>query len=445
MREIPPYTMAEIRLLLSQALDSELDAEQMMAVDELMRANPAYQAEFLKLQATRRHIQESCAIPADADEVLAFPHSGILWQRIAGQLNQDEQAQLLNFGPEFISAYLDGEISRSDAEREAFEAQLLQNAGANILIAGLSQVSETVKQFGYRQEKACTLDLAEQVMTIIQSELIVEHVPITDAFIDSESGMPPAEEEWELLSAFQDRALTPRETIAATQQIEASPTARERLAGLNRLSEHLQLFSQRLQESAPDFWPALCPMLEAESHKASTGMAKLFDFSSGSWIKRAILPMAASLLLGLLIWPNLFTGGRISGSLINSATPSGRLPIQGARAEMQNEQDLASVSASSQDIHAVNFDASAESASLIPTVELSTPASAGSRFKAARLKPLLETAGPEISTALTHGSGWDTGSAAAASPRQAPSSDAYLFDALSKQMPDDDISNILGK
>lgn len=435
MRETPPYSLAEIRLLLSQYIDGAMEAEQMLGIDALLAQFPDYQAEFLKLQAMRGLIQKS--VEAQTEVALADSETpNPLWQAIAGELEADRQTTPGSYDPEWVSAYLDGEIPSLDPQRLAFERQLANNPQANQLLAGLGQVSETVRQFGYRAETACTVDLSSQVM----AAFLAEQSPPAQQANDLKEHDP----EWELLSGFTDQALSPREVIQATQLIESSEAARGRLLQLNHLSEGIQRVSQQLQHQAPDVWPQVSEALQATAHEQ-----KVVSLSSRRlhWARRAAVPVAAAVVLILLYLPNLHLGP------MNSLNEAGSSPLA-AKASISDRsmttpsaqaQELASVPASSIEARRVNYGSSGQGAEIAPMLpSVSEPESAPT-VASPHLQPMLESA-PTLAT-VSSAPAFDSNSVEAdsVSPHKSPTSEAYLFDALSKQMPEEDISNIIGK
>lgn len=441
MRETPPYSLAEIRLLLSQYLDGVMEADQMLALDAMLEQFPTYQAEFLKLQATRELIQQSLEKQAEA----AMPDlSGAIWQSISSQLKDDRQASPEVYPPEWISAYLDGEMPGDDPQRQSFERQLAKNPQANQLLSELELVSETVRQFGYRLENACTLNITAQVMASFQAEQAKDGASMS--LNEKQSLDDSVDTEWELLSAFVDQALSPRETIEATRLIEASEAARTRLSVINQLSEGIQGVSQQLQNQAPDLWIPVRDRLQAVSSKDT--VRQLSQARRLRWAKQAAVPIAAAVLLIVLSLPNLHW--MQPAPSITATLPTPVVAKTAAKAQPAQNQELASLPASTTPIPPAEFVIPPDSAGLVPVVnEVSPPETRQNASASAELKPMLEPAPAALTVADASSTSSDSAPAAARSDEvvghKAPSSESYLFDALNRQMPEEEISSIIGK
>lgn len=453
MRETPPYSLVEMKLLLSQYLDGDLEAEQMLAVDELLQQFPEYQTEFLKLQAAQRLLQDSMARQTDGESEA----SGSLWSKIASQLESDQEAtaeiptELCS--PEWVSAYIDGEISRQDPDRETFECQLAGNAEASKRLADLTQVSEQVRQFGYRMENACTVDLTEVVMAAFQAEQ--QGALQTASASDVLDEQQPLDEEWELLSAFADQALSPRETIQASQLIESSDSARAKLAQLNRLLAHIQRVGQGVsQMPSADLWPAIkesMQALEKEEKASQAGQSKRLV-----WLRKAAIPLAATVLLALLSLPSLHLNSFAPLENVARFTRAQAADVATQQALPVQDQELASVPASVQNgpqpdvtpSSELNDASDAETMASVMDAMASQPVSETAPLAKAQqppAQPMLEHSAVPMAADM-QGDARSTGlSTDEASPKKTPSSEAYLFDALSRQSSDEEFSNILGK
>jgi len=458
MRETPPYSLAEIRLLLVQYLDGALEPERMVAVDELLAQFPDYQAEFLKLQSAHGKVHE--VLERQAEESLLDGEPGSLWEDIASRLQADRAVgSIKSFSPEWISSYIDGEIPRHDPDREAFESQLASNEEESRLLAGLTQVSESVKQFGARLENACTVDVSQAVMAAFQAEQAGGQAQVAGDILaagDILDEATPVNTEWELLSAFTDQELAPRDIIQATQLIESSDTARANLAKLNRLSEQIQRVG--LQMEAPTLWPRVEAALQALPDDQK--IVPLSRAKRRQWLLRAAIPIAATLLLGLFSFPSLHWGGvnTPAANKIASAAAASQDSLQAEEAQPAGSQELATVPVSARKARAEDMTPSADSDGLNAMVDEMTaqpaaapaalnaaaPNASGPAARAASLKPMLEASPAEMADTSV-GSSQTALPANDAAPRKSPTSEAYLFDALNRQMPDDDISNILGK
>ena len=419
MQETPPYSIAEIRILLSQYLDGALQPERMVELDALMEQFSHYKEELLKLQAARGLVQNSMenALEDPLDEPMLRYNkiSDLVWKNIAGQLEADQQTTPGDYDVEFISTYYDGEIVADDPALKAFEAQLYQNPEANRLLAELGQVSDAIRQFGYRQEDNCGIDLTAQVMAAFAAE--------SDTAVDSDI---LAEEtllnsELEMISAYADQELTPRETIEANRLVESQPQSRLALIHFTRISEWIQSISQQLQAQAPDLWPQLEPVLQKSPEEG--GIVVPFDRQKRlKAIAKIAVPAVAAVfviflaLSGLRVEPagqSLASENVVNGNELASV-PVGSLGRQSIRfSEPQQDGDALDVSA------AMNLRASSPRP----------------------LKPVLEPS-PKIAAR----SGAAAGEESAVDPNErTPSSEEYLFKALNEQMPEEDISNIIGK
>src|SRR5205085_7047470 len=136
---------------------------------------------------------------------------------------------------------------------QGFESQLYSNEDANRFLAGFGQVSDAIRQMGYRLENNCTVNLTEQVMAAFIQEQNPEDLPEDNL---------PADNQLVLLSAYADQELSPRETIEVNRLIESEENARSTLRNFNWISEQIQSLSLQLQAQVPDFWPKIEPILK---------------------------------------------------------------------------------------------------------------------------------------------------------------------------------------
>jgi anti-sigma factor RsiW len=443
MQETPPYSLVEIRILLSQYLDGTLDTEQMVHLDALMEQFPHYREEFQKLQATRDLVQG--ALERQAEKQLHFTKvSDLVWKNIATKLQADQQNQPQTYDVEFVSAYYDGEMSPHDPLFQEFESQLYSNAEANRLLGEVTQVSETVKQFGYRLEESCTLDISQQVMSVFLQE--TGKMPAAAQVEESNGGISA---EMELLSAYVDQELSPRETIDANRLIENNPAARTTLGHFTRLSEYIQQVSLQIQAQAPDCWPAVEEILKRSPEEGGIIIPITRRQKQVRHMVRIAIPTVAAAVLLLFFLPGVKLDAshsvareeasrqRLAADAVQNVAykPSG---VDGA--------ELASVPMESLGQHreAVSESAMNASADLMPSDQERRKLD----MAPVPLKPLLEPS-PKLAAK-------PAAPAAAAPPRamammdaagtgKAPSSEEYLFNALNEQMPDEDISAILGK
>lgn len=463
MQENGPYSAAQIRSMLVQYLDGALGSEQMAEIDGLIERYPHYKAELLKLQAVRGTVHES--LGHQEPEVLQFSKvSDQAWKNIARQLEEDSQAPLLPADPEFISAYYDHEI-HTPTERQQFEAQLFRNDEANRLLADIGQISETVRQFGYRLEESCTLDITARVMGALAAEQ-----QLGDIQVDGQT---------EMLSAFFDQQLTTKETMEATRLIESDPSARRAIAVFSRLSEQIHSITNQIQEQAPDLWPQVKTALEREP------AGKVLPFGKRAYpirgAARIAIPVAAAAVLLLFLAPGLLQtapvtqntlmqsrlaapASSVSTDSMDSAAPAlqanrmeaktksreiATVPVNyrtSAGPLMQSESDMAipaeaAAGGAGGNISADSAGMSAPAAA--PMLDEKVQAKMESRADmAAAPMPQKIAAAPESPMPAAKPSA----RAKAGSRRQAsPSSEEYLFKALSEQMPNEDISTILGQ
>ncbi len=446
MRDNPPYSLSEIRLLLSQYLDGVLEASQILRVDALLNDYPEYQQEFLKLQATRAAIQNSVSPPEKVMDLL--PEGDALWSKLSSQLQADAGTAPSDYPAEWISAYMDGEIPSQSEDFKAFERQLPRNAEANERLAQLRQVSETIKQFGYRQENQCSFEQSKVIIAQFQAEQAAASLTVSQA--QPQADDTPIDPQWELLSGFVDQVLTPREMIQATQHIESSDLARTRLLQFNQISEGIQRISKQMQAQAPNVWPDIQQRLEhiqAQQKAADRARPKRLH-----WAKRATIPVAAAILLIVLSLPNLHIPGispveEVEINNTNGTGSSADSSLHSHPSASMHGRELASIPAAMTEGRHLR---ARDMATPGPMFEDSAPVSPIEKTSSGdqHLQPILEPV-PAMASANVNNAdraGASSLQSDTLSTRgKAPSSDAYLFDALSKQMPDEDISNILGK
>lgn len=395
MQENPRYSLNEIRLLLAQYLDGALDADQLVTVELLLDSHPQAQAELLKIQETRGLLQHSL----HPEKELKFSRvSDNTWKNIAKQLESDGQSEPANYDFEFISAYYDGELDNEACQE--FESQLLQNDDANQKLANVNAISEMLRQFGYRQEEACTLDLTKQVMQAYQAESEATQSEFEEA----------VSPQIEMLSAFVDEELPAKEIIALNRLLEQNPVERKRLAHFHQLSDAIQSVVEQLLFRAPNnFWPQIKPQVQDDTQKQR---GKVLPFgkqqsNASSIFQKFAIPMAAAAVLVLLSIPSLRE---------NSFMPE----TSNSPASRYNHVQLASVP---MNVPHADF------------MQISNPRYAQDRSSAQPLEPVIS---PNRKLASKGHQGVSTDSAI-------PSSEEYLFHALEEQMPDADVSSILGK
>lgn len=436
MQETPPHTLLEIRLLLSQYLDSELTPTEMKVVDGWIASFPAYAEELQKLRKTREVLSTSLG----AAGALESP-SDSYWNGIMNRLNTDRENPLGDIDPEFVSAYYDGEIPALDESFNAFEGQLYHNPEANRMLAQMGEISETVRRFGYRLETACTLDVTQHIMAAFQAESAPQFQigQAQDAEIEGIS----ISAEQEMLSAYRDQALSPRETIEANRLIEANPQAREALGRFNQLSEQIQSVSEQIQAQAPDLLPVVSEILRRPA-EAGGLVIPIDRFRTAKRALNIAGPIAAAVLLFALLMP------ASQHSLTPASTPGGHQVAQSvslsqpqvAEAQAATEepvvdrQEIASVPTESISANRVSYAATpAEVTVAVPA--LNSRAASPMRSPAVESLPVTQIAARPASIEISR--------VEAPTTHKSPSSDEYLFSALNEQMPDGDVASILGK
>lgn len=449
MQETPPHTLLEIRLLLSQYLDEMLEPPQMQEIDDLLSRFPQYVEELRKLKKSREALLSSL----DGQELSNMPQEQAnrdAWRSISKRLKADKKNETRSFDAEFVSAYYDGEIPAADSEFIEFESQLFHNTEANDLLARMGEISESVRQFGYRLENACTLDITQDVMAAFRAEQPQASNETT--ILDSGSWEDTVPAELELISAYADQALTPRETIEANRLIESGQTAKFALGRFNHISERIASISTQIQAQAPDLWPSVLVLLNKTPEEG--GLVVPIDRFRPlrRWAKIAG-PVAAAVLLLVLFSPvpqqQQAPVQRIAqGIPVSQPQAADILPVLNEQpteeeALAPESRELASVPVrnNQQPVGLTFVSASAEEApvgsnDVIPALEVrrsygltASPATAPSPAKvAARPSAKVESEGKMIS-----------------SGKSSPSSEEYLFNALSEQMPGEDISSIFGK
>jgi hypothetical protein len=419
MQDSPPHSITEIRRLVSDSLDGLLSPEDTAMLDTLLARFPIYQSELLAAQTLRGQIRETLENPGTPESRPVLPKPDALWREIAAQLDADAAQDTLTADPEFISAYYDGEVPRFGLgeadlegadpdvpERAAFEAQLFRNDEASRLLGVMAQVSEAVRRFAYRQENACTVDVTQQVMAALQ--LPLERGGEGDLKL---SGLPGSLtlEQVEMLSAYADQALTPRETIAVNRLVESEADAKTLLNGFNRLSDSIRAAADQWRLKAPDCLPALRPSLKQALLESPAAPIPLSARRKKAL--RILVPVAAAALLLVLSFPMLPVSpdarpGAMNGSLV-ALLPAGSRPESASLRE----------------------NADARSTFSLPQGAADSPA--------IPLEPLLEPVSQARSLPVERNIITD------ATEHRAPSSEEYLFNALSEQNNREDISGML--
>lgn len=454
MWETPPYSLMEIRIKLSQYLDGETDAAEMAEMDALLVSFPDYQQELSRLRAVKNWVQGSCE-PELHQSLHYNKISDQVWLNISSRLVSDLDSVPEKYDAEFISAYYDGEILKDTEECQAFESQLYANDEANHLLADIAQVSEMVRQLGYRMENACTLDISGDVMTrfLTQSDTAsaslasmpdplrasTVHLPVSDDILSEST---PVSSDMLLLSAYADHELSAREIIQANQLIENEHFAKQGLLRFNQLSERIQSISQELQALAlENFWLYLEGSLKQPVSQG--GIIVPLRRASGfkEVLRAAAVPIAAAVALFVILIPpdRLNDGKSVSADAIRQSTQriSEKIPSQTSLT-----REIASVP-----VNSVNL------ADGIDSDSLESNALSGVRDSGSQIIPVSnrhsnssgDMAALSQIAANAQSSSVNSLSGRHSNGHTGPSSEEYLFSALNEQMPDEDISNLLGK
>lgn len=437
MQETPPHTLLEIKLLLSQYLDGLLEPEQVQEVEGLLSRFPQYVEELGKLQKTRDALKASLD-----NHKRDVPDEQGAWQTIAKRLKADGEADVRVFDAEFVSAYYDGEIPASDSEFIEFESQLFHNATANEMLAHVGEVSELVRQFGYRLETACTVDMTQSVMAAFRAESGMLSPAAENEIFEA----VPAE--IELLSAYLDQALTPRETIEANRLIESDSNAKATLTHFNHLSGWIHSVSSQIQAQAPDLWPTVSEILSRSPEQGGLVVSLDRFRTLKRWAKIAG-PVAASVLLAAFLMssrPNSLEQGPSVAQSIPVVTPVTTPQTDITPVTFQtstNQTELASVPAKTVESRGLGLAFASERAEVeVPSVVVEPVVS--SRHMTRPSAQVIETPLPARLASRP------VLQASEARPENhqsssSPSSEEYLFNALNEQMPGEDISSIFRK
>jgi anti-sigma factor RsiW len=432
MQETPPHTLLEMKLLLSQYLDGLLEPEQVQAVDALLSQFPQYVEELQKLQKTREALQASLGAQALETPKLDAQSGKDTWKTISKRLKADQKNPSKVFDAEFVSAYYDGEIPAVDSEFIEFESQLYHNAEANELLAELGEVSEAVRQFGYRLETSCTLDISQNVMAAFMAEQ-------GQAGLNPEMDEMSLSPEIELMSAYADQALTPREIIEANRLIEREPSAKLSLSQFNQISEQIASVSNQIQSQAPDLWPSVSEILKRTPEEG--GLVVSIDrFKSLKRWGKIVGPVAAAVLLLVFAMPARQQPVQSVAQSVPVAQQQATVPVS-YRSQVVDKAEIASVSP--QEVEEKDLGFTLASASAEVPVAASSAVALRTSFRS-RISP--EMADPRPSKKVASRPPLQTMSDVPGTiSAPAPSSEEYLFNALNEQMPGEDVSSILGK
>lgn len=441
MQETPPHTLMEIKLLLSQYLDGALDLEQVRQVETLLSKFPQYAEVLDKLQTTRDAVRASLinqeqALSGQADS---------LWASIVQRLAADQETPTQAFDFEFVSAYYDGEIPPTDGQRATFESQLYKNDQANTQLAQVGELSQAVREWAARLETHCTVDLTESVMNQLQSEMTSAPVGADEALSAEDLGS------LEILSAYVDQALSPREVIEANRLIESDAGAKLTLTRFNRISAGLESISTQIQTQAPDLTAGIMEILSQPSPEEAALVSLDTVRKSRSkvyqWAQWGGLTAASVLLVTFLSSVNwqddtpsstlAFKAPSVTASVVSDVSDP-LTPAVPEKSAQPRTMELASVPTNSR--------------SARPTETFSLRAEPIEARAVAPIRPM--KASPRRVERIIDGfRGNRVASRAFSRPDIAPeesrtgspSSEDYLFNALNEQMSGEDVSSILGK
>ncbi len=305
---------AAIHQLLSRFLDLELSTEERRLVESNLANNPKWQQQLDEMLLLRDGIQGMAANMASDNHSLPEQDQAVMdgmWESISQQLHadakevsQDDFSARL-FTDEFISAYVDGEISSADPLLTRFEKHLNHTDGLHTSLAGFHEISDTVRQYADRAEAACTLDVAASVMAryaAAPTEELIHQTSDTEAddillpwptLTESETPQVSFED----LTAYQDRELTDKERLQVSKSLENCSVSKAYLKDFQTISSRIQNMVVQLEAQAPDLWPIIRDKVALEQTAARPASTPLFRYA---------LPTAAAVLL-LVVGMNLFS------------------------------------------------------------------------------------------------------------------------------------------
>lgn len=293
----PPLSQEEFQALLSQYLDGTLTDDEKRTVQLLLETHPDYQKEYsrlLQLRGTIGQLQRNLEPGKDGPD---------LWQDISQQLAADRQAPVGQYDFEFISAYYDNQVSRTDPERQAFEAQLYNNDDASRTLGEIDQLSTALRGYGHRLEENCTFEASARVMAAYRGE-----TGGVAAARPSDESIDPVLAD---LSAYADQELSGKDVIRVNRLLETDPQLKRTLIFYNLLSDRMRFIHHALVEQAPDLWPALAPEVAQIAEENRQKGKTILPFSRPVV---AVSAMAAAVLLLFMMAP--------LGSLLQPGQPN---------------------------------------------------------------------------------------------------------------------------
>lgn len=401
-----PHSPEEIRRLLGRYLDSLLSLDEQADVEDLLSRFPAYEGELARLKAERFQVWGVLQSPADDLDA----SDSTLWQSISQQLEADAEAFIVDSDPVFISAYYDGEAHDDASSLKTFESQLSQNDETCRILGEFGLISQGIRRLAARQEESCKIELAQSVMAAFAAE----------GGYDSGYLAP---EQVEMLSAYADTELSPREIIALNHLIEDEPNAKDMLSQFNGLSDAIRAASESWQAQAPDCLEAIRSQLPAiVAENAKNNVTPFWQRRNVRQTMRVAGPVAAVTALFLASIPIL------NGSL-------GFSPFGGPQVSNRDALELASLPL--ERLGRNSRPLALGDASMAPAVENATASSSSASLEIPS-KPMLEPVNRATSATVI------TDTPANIAHVKSPSSEEYLFRALNERSAREDVSNILG-
>lgn len=273
----PPLSPDSL-LLLTAYVDGELApaSSEWQQAEALLKNSSQAQAEYLKLQQLRRTMTEHVVLPE--------PDS--LWQAIQSEMvnRPDKPIKSMVFETpeaeyELIGAYYDNELGRDSLQFKQFESQLFENDHHNEVLGDIDTLSLSLKQWGYRLEEVCTIDVSRLVLAAYQAELLAQ----------------PDEATAERLSAYYDNdGISESEKLKTGQLLESQVSHQSFLQDLKAISLGLGHVALQLQATAPDVWPVIAAQVEADL-LAQPQKSNVIPMAVKRWIPAA--SVAASVFL----------------------------------------------------------------------------------------------------------------------------------------------------
>lgn len=185
--------------------------------------------------------------------------SHAIWKRLMHKLEEDQANNTpCTFNATFISTYYDRELREEELNREEpFESHLPACPPCNHTLAEISEASETVRQFGFRMEKNCGLDVTKLISHQLQQEAADPQKELAATKQPPERLLHNSQYSVETLSAYFDGELPAKEALAVGKLLESDDDCCETVQEFGRLSEALARTHERIMSEAPDCWGAM--------------------------------------------------------------------------------------------------------------------------------------------------------------------------------------------